>query len=67
VCGEKLADNKNQMGSVSEDGSPPEFLKWAEAHLIRVTPGCPELWEDIGDFRDDNVPVPDDFCLELVE
>ena len=67
MCGEKLADSRGQMGCVGPDGEPPEFVHWEERHLIRVTEGNPTHSEDIGDFGDPAIDLPEDFCLSLVE
>jgi len=66
VCGEKLADNLNACGPLNQDGSPPTFPTWPERRLIRCEgePGV-QLLRDVGCFIND--PLPDDFCLILVE
>lgn len=67
MCGEKLADNKNQTGPVGPNGESPEWSHWAEAHLIRVEGTNPTHYADVGDWRDESIPVPEDFCIDLVE
>lgn len=65
VCGEKLDDYRpSRIAIISSDGdcSLPSF---AEARLLRVTEGTPKSFVDVGDFIND--PLPDDFCLKLVE
>lgn len=64
VCGEKLCDSLGQAGPLEPDGSPPKFCHWQQKALVRVTSGNPTQYEMVGEFGD---PMPDDFCLALVE
>lgn len=65
VCGEKLCDNLRQMSPVLPDGSPPEFLHWAEGHLVQIDGN---RQTDIGEYGNANpAPLPDDSCWALVE
>lgn len=72
-CGEKLLDNLREMAPVGPDGEPAQFLHWPEAGLVRfedVTKEQERLQltsrKHLGDFQGSD-PLPDDFCLSLVE
>ncbi len=66
VCGEKLEDLRPSCIMVaSTDEKDRGIPQFAEAHLIRVTEGNPRGFVDLGDFTKE--PLPDDFCLSLVE
>lgn len=63
-CGEKLADNLRVMMPLNPDGTAPVFPTWKERHLVHCESNRMTLG---GDFADDNVLVPPDFCIQLVE
>ena len=62
VCGEKLNDSRDLANAASSDG-PPEFLSWVEGALVQFQGARQSV---VGDFFQ-VTPLPDDFCLELVE
>ena len=64
VCGDKLFDNLRMMVMLKEDGTPPNALTFPERHVVTVDGGRKTVG---GDFADDNVLIPADFCLESVE
>lgn len=72
VCGEKLIDLKPSCTHVAV---PPEnqdeksieryIPTFSPGRMIQVSEGNPKQFLDVGDFKVD--PLPDDFCLALVE
>lgn len=62
VCGEKLNDSRDLENAASPDG-PPEFAAWTEGALVQFQGNRQSV---VGDFFQEE-PLPDDFCLELVE
>lgn len=66
VCGEKLLDSKNAMVAVptnrqAEDDT--ELAHWEEGYLIEFS-GSQQV--ALGMFESEG-PLPDEFCLSLVE
>ena len=65
VCGEKIEDYRpSRIAIVSSDGNN-DLPQFPECKLLRVTEGNPKSFVVVGDFIND--PLPDDFCLALVE
>lgn len=62
VCGEKLCDNLGMVAPCEPDGSDAIFLVWQEAAFVQMEGNRTSL---AGNLRTD--PVPDDFCMALVE
>ncbi len=63
-----LADSKGQTALLNEDGTPPRFCHWPERGLVQVTEGNPTEYRTTAiDFMADEVEMPEDFCMELVE
>jgi hypothetical protein len=66
LCGEILILTRPSRMAVPQ-GMNPALTQFAAQHLIRVTPGNPTQFVDLGRFEDMSVAIPDDFCLALVE
>lgn len=66
VCGEKLLDSLNTAAPLNPDGTPPVFPTWDEGALVRIEPGNPARHSVVGSFMT-TIPLPADFCWELVE
>jgi hypothetical protein len=66
ICGEKLDDYRpSRIAIVGTSGAPSGLPSFGEGRLLRVSDGNPKSFVDVGDFVND--PLPDDFCLSLVE
>lgn len=64
VCGEKLSDNRDSKSFASVHAGPaPEFAAWTEGALVQFQGARQSV---VGDFFQEG-PLPNDFCLELVE
>ena len=64
ICGEKLRDSAGADVPLLPNGKPGTVGMWAEASLVQFDGARQSV---IGSFDDENVPLPEDFCLELVE
>lgn len=63
VCGDKLCDSRGAMMPVNPDGSAPTFPTWEQGALVQCEGSRQSV---VGSFFDEG-PLPDDFCLVLVE
>ena len=66
VCGEKLCDSLGAAMPLPEEGIDPVFPTWKQAGLVQIEPGTPTRSSLVGDLLSTK-PLPDDFCLQLVE
>lgn len=62
VCGEKLCDSLNTAAPLESDGSEPIFPTWQEQAFVQMEGN---RTSQVGNLR--HTPLPDDFCLALVE